>query len=140
MSDLNTSYPADWEAKPVDQVVEFLDGKRIPLKQEDRDLMEGNIPYYGASGIIDYVNDYIFDDELILLGEDGENVVSRNLPLAFKIKGKSWVNNHAHVLRVIGANKKFIEAFINDNSGSEGSHSYGIKIHLSRTFDSCINY
>lgn len=61
--------------------------------------MKGDIPYYGASGIVDYVNDYIFDEELILLGEDGENILSRNLPLAFRISGKAWVNNHAHVIR-----------------------------------------
>jgi type I restriction enzyme S subunit len=61
--------------------------------------MQGNIPYYGASGVIDYVDDYLFDDELILLAEDGENLLSRNLPIAFKISGKAWVNNHAHVLK-----------------------------------------
>ncbi len=61
--------------------------------------MRGSIPYFGASGIIDYVNDYIFDEDLILLGEDGENILSRNCRLAFRISGKSWVNNHAHVLR-----------------------------------------
>ena len=62
--------------------------------------MRGSYPYYGASGIIDYVNDYIFDGEYILLGEDGANIITRSIPLAFKIKGKCWVNNHAHVLEV----------------------------------------
>ena len=61
--------------------------------------MKGPYPYYGASGIIDYINDFIFDEDLILLGEDGENIISRNLPLAFKVSGKCWVNNHAHVLK-----------------------------------------
>lgn len=61
--------------------------------------MRGQYPYYGASGIIDWVNDYLFDEELILLGEDGENILSRNLPLAFRVSGKVWVNNHAHVFR-----------------------------------------
>ncbi len=61
--------------------------------------MRGDIPYYGASGIVDYVNDFIFDEDLILLGEDGENILSRSCRLAFKISGKTWVNNHAHVLR-----------------------------------------
>lgn len=91
--------PKEWEVSYLCDLSENLDGKRVPIKQSDRDKMEGNIPYYGASGIIDYVNDYIFDEPLILLGEDGENVISRNLPLAFKIEGKSWVNNHAHVLK-----------------------------------------
>jgi len=61
--------------------------------------MRGSIPYYGASGVVDHVNRYLFDEDLILLGEDGENIISRVVPLAFKISGKAWVNNHAHVLR-----------------------------------------
>ena len=91
--------PVEWEVQRLEQSVEFWDGKRIPLKQEDRDRMQGDYPYYGASGIIDYINKYLFDDDLILIGEDGENVVSRNLPLAFRVRGKIWVNNHAHVLK-----------------------------------------
>ncbi|MBE7444649.1 MAG: restriction endonuclease subunit S [Planctomycetia bacterium] len=93
--------PVEWEVMQVADVSENLDGKRIPVKQENRDKQAEIYPYYGASGIIDYVEDYIFDEPLILLGEDGENVVSRNLPLAFKVEGKIWVNNHAHVLRPI---------------------------------------
>ncbi len=61
--------------------------------------MQGPYPYYGASGIIDYVNDFLFDDELILLGEDGANIVNRSSPLAFRVSGKIWVNNHAHVIK-----------------------------------------
>ena len=91
--------PVEWEVKRVEQTVEFLDGKRVPLKQADRDQMEGDYPYYGASGIIDFINKSLFDEKLILVGEDGENVVSRNLPLAFQVQGKIWVNNHAHVLK-----------------------------------------
>jgi len=93
--------PREWEVLPVSSVSENLDGARIPVKQEDRDMQQEVYPYYGASGIIDYVEDYIFDESLILLGEDGENVISRNLPLAFKVSGKIWVNNHAHVLKPI---------------------------------------
>ncbi|MBS1748545.1 MAG: restriction endonuclease subunit S [Bacteroidetes bacterium] len=91
--------PEDWEVKPLGEIVDFLDGKRKPIKDSDRSKMKGMYPYYGASGIIDYVNDYIFDEELILLGEDGENILSRNLRLAFNVSGKIWVNNHAHVIR-----------------------------------------
>jgi type I restriction enzyme, S subunit len=80
-------------------VSQFLDGKRKPIKESDRARIQGTYPYYGASGIIDYVNDYIFDEEIILLGEDGENIVSRNLPLAFRVSEKCWVNNHAHVIK-----------------------------------------
>lgn len=91
--------PSDWEICELSEAVNFLDGQRRPIKSSDRTRISGSFPYYGASGIIDYVDDYIFDDELILLGEDGENILSRNLPLAFQVKGKIWVNNHAHVLK-----------------------------------------
>ncbi len=91
--------PVEWGVQRLEQSVEFWDGKRIPLKQADRDQMPGDYPYYGASGIIDYIDQYLFDDDLILVGEDGENVVSRNLPLAFRVRGRIWVNNHAHVLK-----------------------------------------
>jgi type I restriction enzyme S subunit len=89
----------DWEVTELWQLADFLDGQRKPIKSSDREKMKGIYPYYGASGIIDYVNNYIFDDELILLGEDGENILSRNLRLAFIVRGKVWVNNHAHVLK-----------------------------------------
>ena len=88
-----------WERKKLGEVVEFMDNLRKPIKSRDREGMKGDYPYYGASGIIDFVNSYLFDDDLILLGEDGENILSRNLPLAFKVSGKIWVNNHAHVLK-----------------------------------------
>lgn len=90
---------ADWANVPLSEAVDFLDSRRRPVKVGDRAKIRGDIPYYGASGIVDYVNDYIFDESLILLGEDGENILSRVVPLAFKISGRSWVNNHAHVLR-----------------------------------------
>lgn len=91
--------PDDWQIFALSEIVDFLDGKRKPIKDTDRSKMQGQYPYYGASGIIDYVNDYIFNEELILLGEDGENILSRNVRLSFKVNGKIWVNNHAHVLK-----------------------------------------
>jgi type I restriction enzyme S subunit len=94
----NQDFP-DWQEKTLGEVGEFLDGKRKPIKESDRSKIKGIYPYYGASGIIDYVNDYIFEDDLILLGEDGENIISRNLPLAFRVSGKCWINNHAHVIK-----------------------------------------
>lgn len=91
--------PEDWSLRQLGDVVTFLDGRRRPVKDADRAKMRGSIPYYGASGIVDYVNDYLFDEDLILLAEDGENILSRNCRLAFRISGKAWVNNHAHVLK-----------------------------------------
>lgn len=90
--------PEDWEVTTLEQAANFLDGLRRPVKSGERAKIKGQYPYYGASGIVDYVNDFIFDGDFILLGEDGENILSRNLPLAFKASGKIWVNNHAHVM------------------------------------------
>lgn len=91
--------PEDWEVSTLGETVAFLDGKRRPVKNTARAKMQGLYPYYGASGIVDYVNDYLFDDDLVLLGEDGENILSRSTRLAFRVQGKIWVNNHAHVLK-----------------------------------------
>ena len=76
---------------------ENLDSKRIPITGGNRKF--GEYPYYGASGIVDYVADYIFDDDLLLISEDGANLVARVTPIAFPSKGKVWINNHAHVIK-----------------------------------------
>ena len=91
--------PKIWEVKRLDEVAINHDSQRVPIKSEDRQNIQGIYRYYGASGIIDYVEDYIFDGRYILLGEDGENILSRNLPLAFIVEGKFWVNNHAHIIQ-----------------------------------------
>ena len=91
--------PREWRVGQIKDLATNLDGKRVPLKQDEREKMKGEIPYYGASGIIDNIDSYLFEGEFVLLGEDGENVVSRNLPLAFRVEGKIWVNNHAHVFK-----------------------------------------
>ena len=86
-----------WKKEKLGNCVTFLDHLRKPVKENDR--KKGKYPYYGASGIIDYVNDYIFDGEYILLGEDGANILFRSTPLVFKVNGKVWINNHAHVMQ-----------------------------------------
>lgn len=91
--------PEHWEIKKLKHLFEFLDYKRIPLSAEVRGDMEKIYDYYGASGVIDKVEDYLFDETLILVGEDGANLLSRSTPLAFLAKGKYWVNNHAHILK-----------------------------------------
>lgn len=101
--------PEGWEMRKLEEVCNILDSKRKPIKAKDREKMKGNIPYYGASGIIDWINDYIFDEDIILLGEDGENLKSRNSQLAFKVTGKCWVNNHAHVFKILNANRDDID-------------------------------
>ena len=91
-------YP-EWSACTLQDAVDFLDGQRKPLESADRAKRQGQYPYYGASGIIDSIDDYIFDEPLILLGEDGANIINRSSPLCFIATGKYWVNNHAHVMR-----------------------------------------
>lgn len=96
-----------WEQRKLGNIVDFLDGQRKPLKESER--TKGKYPYYGASGIIDYINDYLFDENLVLLSEDGANIIDRNYPVCFIATGKYWVNNHAHVLKVkTGVIDKFI--------------------------------
>ena len=100
-------FTEDWEQRKLGDIVDFLDGQRKPLKESDR--IKGKYPYYGASGIIDYINDYLFDENLVLLSEDGANIIDRNYPVCFIATGKYWVNNHAHVLKVkTGVIDKFI--------------------------------
>lgn len=91
--------PENWKTYRLDDIAEILNSKRIPLNSRQRAERKGDIPYYGASGIMDYVNDYLFDGEHVLISEDGENLRSRKTPIAFKANGQFWVNNHAHIVR-----------------------------------------
>ena len=101
-------YP-EWTSCTLQDAVDFLDGQRKPLESADRAKRQGQYPYYGASGIIDYIDDFIFDEPLLLLGEDGANILNRSTPLCFIAEGKYWVNNHAHVMRPkAGQNIKFL--------------------------------
>lgn len=93
--------PLGWKVKKVKEISNCLDSNRKPIKAADRKGIAGEYRYYGAAGIIDYINDYIFDGRYILFGEDGENLISRKLPHAFIVEGKFWVNNHAHILEAI---------------------------------------
>ncbi len=92
------SFNSRWPIVPIGKVVANKDSKRIPLKQADRAARQGEYPYYGASGIIDYVDEYLFEGPHLLIGEDGANLLARSTPIAFMATGKFWVNNHAHVL------------------------------------------
>ena len=102
----------EWEMTKLVKICENLDGKRIPITKSDRKT--GPYPYYGASGIVDYTENYIFDEDLLLISEDGANLLARVTPIAFSVSGKVWVNNHAHVLRFENiATQKFVELYIN---------------------------
>jgi type I restriction enzyme, S subunit len=101
-----------WEEKTLNQISENLDSKRVPITKNFR--KEGPIPYYGASGIVDYVADFLFDEDLLCISEDGANLLARTYPIAFPISGKTWVNNHAHVLRFENMiSQKFVELYLN---------------------------
>jgi type I restriction enzyme S subunit len=106
------SLPSGWRWEKITDISKNLDGKRIPVTEKLR--QKGDIPYYGASGIVDYVKDYLFDEDLLLVSEDGANLVMRTYPIAFSINGKTWVNNHAHVLKFEDKDvQKITEHYIN---------------------------
>ena len=89
-----------------------LDRKRKPITAGKR--VPGQIPYYGASGLVDYVKDYLFDGDYLLVSEDGANLLTRTYPIAFSIHGKTWVNNHAHVIEFKErATRKYVEYYLN---------------------------
>lgn len=101
-----------FEWKTLDQISENLDSKRKPITSGLR--TSGKIPYYGASGIVDYVKDYIFDGDFLLISEDRANLLARNTPIAFSASGKIWVNNHAHILKFeTYEERRFIEFYLN---------------------------
>ncbi len=101
-----------WVEKKLGAICENLDSKRVPITKKDR--AEGQYPYYGASGIVDYVGEFIFDDDLLLVSEDGANLLARTYPIAFSVSGKVWVNNHAHVLKFDKMETQhFVEYYLN---------------------------
>ncbi|MFI0933654.1 restriction endonuclease subunit S [Streptomyces sp. NPDC021019] len=105
--------PADWKLTPLRYVTQCLDGKRVPLSAEERASRQGPYPYYGASRVVDHIDDYLFDEQLVLLGEDGAQLGNPELEVSFFIDGKIWVNNHAHVLRPTGINGQLLAEILN---------------------------
>lgn len=106
--------PTNWETVPFGQLVFNRDGERIPLSKEIRAGRKGPYDYYGASGVIDHMDDYLFDAPLLLVGEDGANLINRSTPIAFIASGKYWVNNHAHVLDGITVDfLRYLELYVN---------------------------
>ena len=96
----------------LENLAENLNSKRKPIASGLRE--SGDIPYYGASGIVDYVKNYIFDGDYLLISEDGANLLARKTPIAFSISGKSWVNNHAHILKFeTYVERRFVEYYLN---------------------------
>jgi type I restriction enzyme S subunit len=105
--------PEHWEATRIKNEFHCLNNRRMPLNAPERGKMTTRLyDYYGASGVIDKVDDYIFDDELLLIAEDGANLVLRNLPLAIIARGQFWVNNHAHILKPTRGNIEYLAGFL----------------------------
>jgi type I restriction enzyme S subunit len=93
---------------PLKWFVECLEAVRVPLSSEERANKPGPFPYFGASGVIDSIDGYLFDETLVLLGEDGAQLADPTCEISFVVEGKSWVNNHAHVLRPVAADPYFL--------------------------------
>nr|WP_104505817.1 restriction endonuclease subunit S [Acinetobacter indicus] len=102
----------EWEETTLGKVVNFQNGKRVPLSESDRQKRQGKYRYYGASGVIDHIDDYIFDGQYILIGEDGANIITRSSPLAFIVEGQFWVNNHAHIFQSKNGSNVFLAAYL----------------------------
>lgn len=93
--------PEGWMLSSLGKCVDILDSRRIPVNSDERAKRHGGIPYYGATGQVGWIDDFLFNEELLLLGEDGAPFLDKSVPISYIISGKSWVNNHAHVLRAI---------------------------------------
>jgi type I restriction enzyme S subunit len=109
-------YPVapSWVWASFGNIVISRDGERIPVSKEERNNRAKTFDYYGASGVIDKINSYLFDKPLLLIGKDGANLINRSTPIAFIARGKYWVNNHAHVLDGLSEEfLRYIELFIN---------------------------
>ncbi|SDW93592.1 restriction endonuclease subunit S [Paracoccus sanguinis] len=102
----------NWPKKKLPDIAENLDRLRVPITKKDR--RSGDVPYYGASGVVDHVQEHIFNEDLLLVSEDGANLLARTYPIAFSISGKAWVNNHAHVLRFGDLDsQEFVRLYLN---------------------------
>ncbi|MCY4529163.1 MAG: restriction endonuclease subunit S [Chloroflexi bacterium] len=100
--------PEKWRTCTLGDWTDNFDAMLIPVKERDR--RPGRYPYYGASGVVDYVDDFLFDGEYLLIAEDGENLRTRNTPIALLVNGKFWVNNHAHIVQGNGnADTRFLK-------------------------------
>jgi len=113
---MENNLPQGWEATPLEYCCDILDNLRVPINSDERAKRAGNVPYYGATGQVGFIDDFIFNEELILIGEDGAPFFDKTKKIAYRIKGKSWVNNHAHVLRAKNeiTSNSFLEYFLCD--------------------------
>ena len=111
-----------WEQRTLNEAADFFNEKRVPIDAGLR--TSGEYPYYGATGIIDYVDGFIFDGEFVLLAEDGSNIINRNSSIAYLTQGKFWLNNHAHIMKMKQGDNGFLlqllekQSYISLNTGT----------------------
>ncbi|EGQ8224344.1 hypothetical protein GUM54_14390 [Vibrio cholerae] len=109
--------PKGWVTSTIGEACLIENGLRKPISLKERANCQGEFPYYGATGVIDYLNSYTHEGEYVLIGEDGANLLSKSKPLAFIANGKYWVNNHAHTLRCLaGSPNLYLEKYFNSLS------------------------
>lgn len=107
--ELSMEIPKAWSVRKLDEISVNFDSKRVPLSSREREKMKGIHPYYGAVGIVDYVNQYLFDGLYVLMSEDGVYVIDENgFPTLQLVQGKFWVNNHAHILQGKGISTELL--------------------------------
>jgi type I restriction enzyme, S subunit len=100
-----------WPTRTIDRISTNLDSRRVPITKSDRKA--GEFPYYGASGIVDYVAEFLFEGDTLLISEDGANLLARSSPIAFPASGRYWVNNHAHIVKFDHmVTQRFVEFFL----------------------------
>ena len=106
--ELGKEIPKGWKVKTLKDISYNFDSKRIPLSSRERQKRQGIYPYYGATSIMDYIDDYIFDGTYILVAEDGSVIDEKGYPVLQYVWGKFWVNNHAHILKGKGISNEFL--------------------------------
>jgi len=112
--DVSFAPPSGWVWAAFGDITISRDGERVPVSKEERSARAKIFDYYGASGVIDKIDNYLFDKPLLLIGEDGANLINRSTPIAFMARGKYWVNNHAHVIDGLSEEfLRYIELYIN---------------------------
>ena len=121
---LAPAFPDGWGTTQLRYASTCLDGRRVPLNIEQRSRRQGEYPYWGANGVVDSIDEYLFDEPLVLIGEDGAPFFDSSKPVAFFVTGKIWVNNHIHVLRI---GRHFDSRFVTHclNATDYGSHIEG---------------
>lgn len=112
---MKSNFPEGWSVTTLDNVADILDNIRVPVNSDERARRQGDVPYYGATGQVGWIDDFLFNEEIVLLGEDAAPFFDKSKNVAFLVSGKSWVNNHAHVLRAKSAvtSNKYLLYFLN---------------------------